>query len=94
MSYSAIETRFHGPTDTRGARVSARFMVRAGTGWNRGSSRVTVPYRHDLNTHGAHAVAADALLDRWNAGGGQCYRKAACGATDTGYVWLIEPVEG
>lgn len=55
----AIVTRYHGPTDTRGSRVSARCAA----------GRVTVPWDHALDVPGNHAAAVAALVRKlgWNA---------------------------
>ena len=52
-----IFTKFHGPTNTRGARVSARVVD-----W--GIPPVFVSYDYALTVEGAHAAAVRALLDR------------------------------
>lgn len=48
----AIETRYLGPTNTKGGRIKA-------TAW---AGSVTIGYDHALNTEGAHKAAADALI--------------------------------
>lgn len=48
----AIITRYHGPTNTRGSRISAR--AEAG--------RTSVAYDHALNIDGNHRAAAQALM--------------------------------
>ena len=50
----AIETRYHGPTDTKDARIT----VRADAG------RMTVPWDHRLDVAGNHCAAARALATR------------------------------
>ena len=47
----AIVTRYHGPTNTRGSRVSAKCA----------GGRVSVPYDHELNAGDNHAAAAASL---------------------------------
>lgn len=49
--YQAIETRYLGPTNTRGGRIKAR-------AW---AGSVTVPYNHELNADQNHRAAAMAL---------------------------------
>ena len=49
--YQAIETRYLGPTNTKGGRVKA-------TAW---AGSVTVPYDHALNADENHRAAAMAL---------------------------------
>ena len=66
----AITTRYHGPTDTKGARISAT----DGDG-----NRVSIPYPHHLDTIAAHQLAAKKLIHKqwwwgqyvtgWAAGG-------------------------
>lgn len=51
----AIETRYFGPTNTRGARIKATTAS--------GISR-TVPYDHAENSEGAHWQAAKALAEQ------------------------------
>jgi hypothetical protein len=48
----AIETRYLGPTNTKGGRIKA--TAAAGS--------VTVPYDHALNADANHKAAADALI--------------------------------
>lgn len=52
----AILTKYHGPTDTRGARISAKFSV--------GGGRVSIDYPHELNGEACHEYAARALIAR------------------------------
>ena len=72
----AIETRFHGPTNTRGARISAS---------DSDGNRVTIPYPHDARGgEDAHRAAAYALCAKmgWNGG-------LAGGGTKRGYVFVF-----
>lgn len=55
-----IETKFHGPTNHRGARISARCATFPEF------KRVAVPYDHGSTTERAHLAAALALLNRIN----------------------------
>jgi hypothetical protein len=57
--YNAIETRFHGPTNTRPARVSARCDA----------GRIVLPWDYALGGDGNHKAAAVALATRlgWSA---------------------------
>lgn len=64
---TAIVTTFHGPTNSRGARISARALAT--------KQRASVPYPHDSRRGvDAHEVALKALLDKmqwdgdWQAG--------------------------
>ena len=90
--YQAIETRYLGPTDTKGGRIKAEC-------WG---GNITIGYDHALNSDMAHKAAADALIAKmtalalkhggsrpiWNTGtwtqGGN--------AKGTGYVFTV--VEG
>ena len=62
----AIQTRYYGPTNARGSRVTA---------WTEGGNRVTIPYPHELSGEAVYRAAADALCKKmgWPAdlvGGG------------------------
>ena len=64
----AIRTRYYGPTNTRGSRITA--SCEAG--------RLTVPYDHALDLDDNHKAAADALTaklgwTRWRYVGG-CFQ--------------------
>lgn len=48
----AIRTRYHGPTNTRGSRISAQCAA----------GRLSVPYAHALDLTDNHRAAADALI--------------------------------
>ena len=52
-----IETRYHGPTNYSGARISAVSRRDSDTTY-----RTMVPYQHDLDTEAAHRYAAEALI--------------------------------
>lgn len=54
-----IETRYHGPTDTKGARISAQ----SNEGYR--GERVTLPYDHVANQESNHEAAAQRWLDRF-----------------------------
>jgi hypothetical protein len=76
----AILTRYHGPTNTRGSRISAQT---ADTGTCR---RVTVAYRHERSSFENHTAAARELAEqlgyddtRWHSA-----------ATDKGYWFVAE----
>lgn len=74
----AIETKYHGPTNTRGSRITAT------TG--NGHHKLTIPYPYELSGEACHAKAAEALasklrwLDGWHLVGG---------ATKAGYVFVL-----
>lgn len=50
----AIITKFYGPTNTRGSRITAK-------AW---AGSVTVPYKHRLSAEDNHRAAAQALADK------------------------------
>ena len=58
---AAIVTRYHGPTNSKGARVSARMMT---------ARPVFIPYAYELSVRDCHAAAAAALMARegWPVG--------------------------
>jgi len=70
----AITTTLHGPTDTRGARITAS----DGDG-----NRITVPYDHGLNGSGNHRAACLALCAKLNWHG-----RLVGGLTRAGMVWV------
>ena len=74
---AAIITRYHGPTNTIGARISARMMT---------ARPVFIPYAYELSERDAHAAAAAALMARegWPVG---CPMVAG-GMPDGGYVFV------
>ena len=53
---SGIRTRYHGPTNCSGSRISASF----------GTRRIYIPYSYDLNESENHALAAQSILDKYN----------------------------
>lgn len=71
----AIETRYLGPTNTKGGRIKA-------TAW---AGSVTIGYDHALSTEGAHKAAADALIAKlgWTGAFAQ-----GGNAKGTGYVFV------
>lgn len=79
MARQAIVTRYHGPTNSRGARVSARAAA----------GKVTIPWAHELDVERNHRRAAIALCERfgWK---GQLYEGGLPDGTGNCYV-LCEP---
>lgn len=71
----AIVTKYHGPTNSRGSRVSA--TAEAG--------RVYVSYDDSLDTADAHAAAVKALCAKLDWHG-----RLVCGGTATGYVFCFD----
>jgi len=55
----AIMTKYHGPTDTRGARISARDCD---------GNRVTISYPYQLSGEAVHLSAAEALVAKMGWG--------------------------
>ena len=51
----AIVTKYHGPTDTRGSRISAS---------DEDGNRISISYPDELNSADAHAKAAGVLCDK------------------------------
>lgn len=72
----AIETRYHGPTNTRGGRIKATHEG--------GRASVTVHYDHGLDAAENHAVAARALMRKLGWKG-----KMIAGSTRKGYVFVF-----
>lgn len=72
----AITTKYHGPTDTRGSRISAT----DGDG-----NRVTLPYDHSLSLGRNHDAAALALCARLGWGG-----RLVCGDMARGHVYVFD----
>lgn len=69
----AITTKYHGPTNTRGSRISA--SAEAG--------RIFVPYDHALSLSDNHAAAAAAFAAKWGWDGSW-----HGGGTAAGYVFV------
>ena len=86
-----IETRFLGPTDTRGSRISAVCKRDSDRTY-----RKTINWRHDLNPTDNHQSAAQALVDVIDAELGftdcQHFRivgRGCGGSNDASYYWLV-----
>jgi len=80
--YQAIRTRFHGATETRGSRITAR--AEAGS--------VTVSYDYSLNGSENHARAAQALVDKFGWGKPH-YGEYVGGVFGNDYYWVAVPEE-
>ncbi len=52
----AIQTRYYGPTNTRGSRIKA---------WAEGVKSVSIPYPHELSGEDVHRAAADKLAAKY-----------------------------
>lgn len=70
----AIETKYRGPTNHRGARVTAT---------DSDGNSVSVPFDYDAGANGSHRLAAKALLDKMGWGGNWFG-----GGTKAGMVWV------
>ena len=70
-----IETKYHGPTNTRGARITAT---------TEGAGRLSIPYPHELSGMACHQKAAEALRDRLNWQG-----RLIGGGTKSGYAFVF-----
>lgn len=53
----AIITKYHGPTDFKGSRISAS---------DEDGNRVTISYPHELSGEACHRAAAEALCKKMN----------------------------
>ena len=73
----AITTKYHGPTNTRGSRVSAS---------DSDGNRVSIPYDHALNSEEAHRKAAVALCARMKWSGADTM---VGGSIKNGYVFVF-----
>lgn len=74
----AIITKYVGPTDTKGSRISARFLV--------GGGKVFIPFPYELNSEERHRAAASALIQKYNRE--LTITKSADSLT--GYVFIAE----
>ena len=86
-----IETRFLGPTDHRGSRVTAVCKRNAMLAF-----RKTVNWRHDLNPTDNHRAAAEAVMEAMEAelAFSDCeplriVGRGCGGSSDASYFWLI-----
>ena len=70
----AIRTKYHGPTDTRGPRITAS---------DEDGNRVSIPYPYELSGEAVHRKAADRLCEKMNWTG-----QLAGGALKNGYVFV------
>ncbi len=81
FALQAIETKYHGATNTRGSRISATTA---------GGKRIYIPYPYECSGAAAHAVAAQRLaesLDWVNPAKGFAEQFTA-GDTVNGYVFV------
>lgn len=71
----AICTRYHGPTNTRGARITATDLD---------GNRKSIPYPHELRSEEGHQKAAQELADKMGWKG-----KLVGGAIKHGYAFVF-----
>ena len=73
---TAIITKYHGPTNTRGSRIIA----------TANGHRVSISYPYELSGIECHRAAAEALVKKmgWGPEG-----KLIGGGTDTGYAFVF-----
>ena len=79
MIYQAIQTKYHGPTNVRGSRISAR--VQAG--------RISLSYDSSKNPDENHRMAAETLAKKfeWDE---DTHGKLSGGVLwDSTYVWVF-----
>lgn len=79
----AIQTKYHGPTNTKGARISARSD----------GGRLTVGYDHALDAEGNHKAAARLLAEKLHwIGPGERYTDVQGGRLPGGtWAWILTP---
>ena len=73
----AITTKYHSPTNTRGARITAQ---------TESGVRISAPYPHDLSYDDKHASAVQALCDKMGWTG-----RLVSGGIKGGYVYVFLP---
>ena len=73
----AITTKYHGPTTTRGSKISAS---------DKDGNRVYISYDYALNSEDAHRKAAVALCSTMNWSGADTM---VCGSIKNGYVFVF-----
>lgn len=71
----AIFTKYHGPTNTRGSRISAS---------DSDNNRVTISYPYELSGEAVHRKAAEALCSKMGWDG-----ELIAGGTKSGYVFVF-----
>lgn len=72
----AIQTKFHGPTNVRGSRISATAE----------RNRVMISVDHSVTHDEAHHKAARALCEKMGWAG-----RLVCGGTKHGNVYVFDP---
>lgn len=74
----AIRTKYHGPTNTRGSRITAS---------DEDGNKCTIPYPHELSGEACHRLAADALCSKMKWDGSSLIG----GGLKNGYVFVFGP---
>jgi len=82
----ALETKWHGPTNTRGSRISCTRMDADQTKHEGAPNRVTVSVDDGWSGEAQHVEAVRAFCARYNWHG-----TLACGGTTRGHVWVFLP---
>lgn len=83
----SIRTKFHGPTNTRGSRISAF------TDEPRDRRRITLSWDHALDVDENHKTAAAALIRQLGWTADQGYGPWIVGGTANGYVFVCQAGE-
>ena len=76
----AISTKYHGPTNARGSRISA---------YDVDGNRVSIPYPYELSGEAVHRAAAVRLCEKVGWPGADTL---AGGAVKAGYVFVFVEV--
>jgi hypothetical protein len=71
----AIVTKYHGPTNFKGARITAS---------DEDGNRISISYPYELSGEAVHRKAAEALKEKMNWSG-----KLVSGSLKTGYVFVF-----
>jgi len=71
----AIVTKYHGPTNNRGSRITAS---------DEDGNKITIPYPYELSGEDVHRKAAEALCQKMNWPG-----KLVAGSLKNGYVFVF-----
>jgi len=81
MLFQAIVTKYHGPANRRGSRISAK--AEAG--------KIILPYDHTLDAGANHKAAAQALVERYGWTVEKGYPALVGGALpgNAGYVFVM-----
>lgn len=82
---TAIETKYIGPSNTRGARIHASFMTTAPKGYK---SSIFIDYPHELSGEACHRAAMLALLAANNISAVNNGATWHSGGTVRGYVFV------